>query len=86
MHVKYASRQSLYPVPNVSDGAGVSVNARVVLRLFVVTVGVAMRAVIVLRDGDAVRAMLTVRAFVAVRADVVLRMRPVSVRGVMDDR
>jgi len=82
MHVKYASRHALYPVPNVFVPVAVAVVVARALRAGVIVVAtrdVATRAVLV----DAVRATVfgdAVRATVfgdAVRADVSVALRDV---------
>jgi len=96
MHVKYASRHALYPVPNVIDSAAVMVAARALLRAGArdavraadVRAGAAaLRAVVV----DAARAvvardtfvLLLPREFVAVRETVFLPVRAVVPRWVV---
>lgn len=97
MHVKYASRHALYPVPNVIDSATVMVAARALLRAGVrdavraadVRAGAAaLRAVVVVVAARAVVArdmfvLLLPREFVAVREMVFLPVRAVVPRWVV---
>ena len=70
MHVKYASRQVLYPVPKVSVGCVYkSMVARAVVRLGGVD---APRADVALRDVAVARAVVALFCVAAVRARVVL--------------
>lgn len=84
MHVKYASRHALYPVPNVFDAVAVVVPARAGVRAArdidaAATVVAPLRAVRALFAAVALRAVVLCTVFRAVRA-VVFVVARVAVR------
>lgn len=81
MHVKYASRHALYPVPNVLDGPVLTTVARAAERALRAGVAIVLREFVALRTTDfpaALRAVVVaVRVFVALRdvPDCVIALR-----------